>query len=69
MAEIQQERLQLRDAGFVVGNFSVDLQAAARLQHGGFPHRLVVAQRDQRLTHARGGKSVMFAYVDGRGVM
>ncbi len=69
MAEVAEERFQLRDAGLVVFQLGVDLEPPARLQHQRFAHRFVVAQGDQRFGHAVRRERVALAHVDRRGVM
>ncbi len=69
MPKVVQKRLELGDAGFVVFDLGVDLDPPARREHRGFVDRFVVAQRRQRLGHARGRECVALAHLDGRGVV
>ncbi len=69
VAEVCEELLELRDARFEVVQVGVDLEPAAGLQHRGFANRGVVAQRDERLGHARRREGVAFADFDRRGAM
>ena len=69
VAEIAEELPDLLDACFVIFEFGVDLEAAARLQHQRLFHRFVIAQRDQRFAHLVGRKRMALANVDRRGVV
>ncbi len=64
VTKVREKRLDLRDAGFVVVELGVDLQAAAGLQHDRFLDRFVIPQRDQRLGHPRGRERVALADLD-----
>ena len=59
--EVLQKRFELRDAGFVIVELGVNLEAPASLQHQRFAHGFVIAQRDERFTHARNRKDVALA--------
>ncbi len=61
VTEVRKKGFELGDAAFVVRQFGVDFQTAARLQHHRFTNRLVVSQCHQRLRHSTGGKSMALA--------
>ena len=69
VTEVREKRFDLRDAALVIVELGVDLQPSAGLQHDGFAHGFVIAQRDQRLGHARCGKGVALADFDRRGTV
>ena len=69
VAEVLEEALDLRDTGFVVFEFGVDLEPVARREHQRFADGLVVTQRDQRLAHLRRRERVALADVDRRGMV